>query len=175
MSSTLETIRGRSSTRGYSPEPLSREQILTLVEAGLQAPTAANRQEIHITVVKGDSPVLAEIEAEKNRLAGVEPPVNFYYDAPVVFLLSGDPAFPWTGVDAGIAVENMALAAEAMGLGSVILGCIRNAMTGEKAAYFAEKLKMPAGCVFQVAIAAGFKAAEKEPHEYSLERNATFL
>ena len=49
MSNVIDAIKERSSTRGYTAEPLTREQLDALIEAGLQAPTAANKQEIHFT------------------------------------------------------------------------------------------------------------------------------
>ena len=176
MSDVLKAMEARFSTRGYSSEKLTKDQLDSLIRAGLQAPTAANRQEIHITVVNGDHPILAEIEAEKNAERGIQnPPHNFYFEAPVVFLLSGEQAFGWSKVDAGIAVENIALAAEGLGLGSLIIGCIKGALTGEKRDYFADVLKLPEGYDFEVAIAVGYKAVVKEPHEYSVEKNVTFL
>lgn len=175
MSEILRAIAARSTTRGYAPEKLTDEQVKTLIEAGLQAPTAANRQEIHFTAVPGDCPLLAELEQEKNALANAAPPVNFYYNAPVVLFLSGDAAFPWTAVDAGIAVENIALAAEGLGLGSVIIGCVRDAMLGEKKEHFAQALHFPAGYQFQVAIAVGHKAAAKEPHAFDWDKNVSLI
>ncbi len=174
MNNILNAIEMRSSTRGYQAEKLSEEELEALVRAGLQAPTAANKQEIHITVVEDGNPILAEIEAEKNALAGVQAPAaNFYYGAPTVLILSGDRAFPWSALDAGIAVENIALAAEGLGLGSVIIGCIKDAMLGGKAERFAGALKFPEGYEFEIAIAVGRKAKGKAPHDYDLERNAT--
>ena len=130
MSDILSVIEKRSSTRGYTAEKLTDEQLEILLRAGLQAPTARNEQEIHITVVDGDHPVLAEIEAEKNALMnGQTRSGNFYYSAPLVLILSGDKSFPWSAVDAGIAVENIALAAEGLGLGSVIIGIIKGVMS----------------------------------------------
>ncbi len=176
MNDILNAIEKRSTTRGYQREKLTAGELGALLRAGLQAPTAANRQEIHITAVEDGHPILAEIEAEKNTLAGVQaPPANFYYSAPTVLFLSGDSSFPWSGVDAGIAVENIALAAEGLGLGSVIIGCIKGAMTGGKADHFAQALKFPQGYEFEIAVAVGRKAAEKEPHEYDMERNVTIL
>ena len=176
MSDVLKAMEKRFSTRGYTEEKLTKEQLDALIRAGLQAPTATNRQEIHITVVEGDHPVLAEIEEEKNLGRGIQdPPHNFYFEAPVVLLLSAEKAFKWSKVDAGIAVENIALAAEGLGLGSLIIGCIRDALTGEKRDYFAEKLKLPEGYDFEIAVAVGHKAVTKEPHEYSVEKNVTFL
>ena len=176
MNQALTVIKERSSTRGYKAEQITKEELNTLIHAGLQAPTAANKQEVHITVVDGSHPILAEIEAEKNRGFGIEnPPHNFYYEAPMVFILSADKAMAWGKLDAGIAVENISLAAEAMGLGSLIIGCIKDALSGEKKEYFADALKLPEGYEFEVAIAVGYKAVTKEPHEYSVEKNVTRL
>ena len=176
MRDVLNVIEERSSTRGYTEQELTKEELDRLIRAGLQAPTAANRQEIHITVLDGDNPILAEIEAVKNADRNiVDPPHNFYYEAPVVMLLSGEEAFPWSPVDAGIAVENIALAAEGMGLGNLIIGCIKDAMNGEKKSYFANALHFPEGYRFEIAIAVGHKAVTKEPHSYSAEKNVTIL
>lgn len=176
MNNVLEAIRRRSSTRGYETAPLTESELEALLHAGLQAPTATNRQEIHFTVLKGDNPILKEIEEEKNRLRGlVSPEHNFYYEAPVVIILSMESGFRWGGVDAGIAVENMALAAEALGLGSLIIGCIRDALSGDKKEYFSDLLKFPENYEYGIAIAVGRKAAEKEPHVYDVEARVTYL
>lgn len=172
----IKAIETRSSTRGYTEEPLSAEALDALVRAGLQAPTAANRQEVHFTVLKGDNPILAELEEEKNRLRGITaPPHNFYFEAPVVVILSADSAFKWGTLDAGIAVENMALAATGLGLGNLIIGCILDAMQGEKKAHFAEALRLPEGYEFKIAIAFGHKAVLKEPHTYAADSQVTYL
>ena len=176
MSEVLKAIEKRSSTRGYTDEKLTKEELNSLILAGLQAPTAANKQEIHITVVEGDHPILAEIEEVKNQGMGIQnPPHNFYFEAPTVLILSADKDFKWSKVDAGIAVENISIAAEGMGLGSLIIGCIKDAMSGEKKEHFATALKFPEGYEFEVAIAVGHKAISKEPHEYSVEKNVTYL
>ena len=175
MNETLNTISRRSSIRAYKPEKLTKEELDILINAGLQAPTAANRQEIHFSVVDGENPLLAEIEEEKNAFRGLRPRFNFYYDAPVVIFLSSDADFYWGTLDAGIAVENISLAAESLGLGSLIIGCISDAMHGEKAGYFAEKLAFPENYKFEIAIAVGKRDTEKEPHEYDREKNVSMI
>ena len=72
MGSVFEVIKERSSTRGYTEEKLSDAELNAVIEAGLHAPTATNRQELHFTVVSGDNPVLTEIEAEKNLLRNLD-------------------------------------------------------------------------------------------------------
>lgn len=176
MNEVLDAIAKRSSTRGYTEQKLTKEELDKLIIAGLQAPTAANEQEIHITVLNSDNPILDEIEELKNECMGLtNPQNNFYCGAPTVLILSADASFYWSKVDAGIAVENIAIAAEGMGLGSLIIGCIKDALHGEKKDYFAKALMFPAGYEYEVAIAIGHKALNKEPHDFEIERQVTYL
>lgn len=175
MSDILEVIGTRSSIRAYTEEALQDEQIKLLVEAGLKAPTATNRQEFHISVVKKGNPVLAEIEEEKNKITGKPAEKNFYYDAPVVLFISADKDFRWGELDAGIVAENIHLAAHGLGLGSLIIGCVRNALSQEKKQYFADKLRFPGNCEFKIAIAVGHAATSKEPHVYDAEKLVSYI
>ena len=175
MKDVFSAIKDRSSTRGYTPEKLTKEQIEAILTAGLQAPTARNEQEVHFTVVDGSQPILMEIQAELLKGINTRPANNFFYDAPTVVILSGKDDFPWSTLDAGIAVQSMALAADALGLGSLIIGCIKGAMLGEKKAEFNAALGIPEGYSYQIAFAVGHKAVSKEPHEYSFEKNVNFV
>ncbi len=186
MNETLQTIAQRSSTRAYTEEKLTEAEIQAILTAGLQAPTARNEQEIHIAAFDGEHPLLAEIEQEKRALLAaaaegeakesiINAPHNFYYEAPAVFILSADRDFMWGSLDAGIAVENMALAAEALGLGSVIIGIIKGAMDGSKKAYFAKECRFPENYEFEIALAVGHKAAEKKPHAFDMEKSVTII
>lgn len=171
MANVLETIKTRSSIRAYSDKKLTDEQIRTLLEAGLLAPTAANKQELHFTVVANDSDIVKEIQQDLNPSAQVP----FHYGSSHLFVISGVDEFAWTNVDAGIAVENMHLAAKDMGLGSVIIGIIAGVMTGEKKAYYNEKLGIPEGYSYKVALVVGNPATTKAPHEYNFDKDVTIL
>ena len=170
-----QAVTTRCSVRAYTDEALTEKEICAILEAGLKAPTAANRQELHFTVLKHGDPLLQEIEDEKNRLSGASPAANFYYSAPVVVIISGDLSFGWSALDAGIAVENMALTAEELGLGNLIIGCIKNALYGDKAAYFGEKLAFPEGYGYQIAFAVGHWKQRKEPHTYDAAKQISIL
>ena len=171
MSDFLKVIDNRNSVRSYSDKPLPEDVLRTLVEAGLKAPTAANKQEIHFTVVGKDDPVQAEIQKDLNP----EAQNTFYYNAPVTIYLSGDESFKWSAVDAGIAVENIHLAAQALGLGSVILGCMERVLNGDKKEEYCKKLAFPEGYGYQVAIAVGYPEATKEPHTFDYEKNVSVI
>ena len=172
----LETIKNRSSARAYGEEPVTREELEIILQAGLMAPTGMNRREIHFTVVKGDTPFLEELDEEKRKLKNQEKQAhNFYYEAPILIFLSAEEGFKWNKVDSGIAVENMVLTAESLGLGTLIIGCVYDALHGEKQDYFAEKLAIPEGYSFQIAMAVGHKKDNRKPHEYEFEKQVTFL
>jgi nitroreductase len=172
----LTTIRQRSSARAYAAEGPTEAELDTILHAGLQAPTGMNRQEIHFSVAKGDHPILAELDEEMYRLRGQEKPArNFYYGAPTLIFLSAEDEFKWSKVDAGIAVQNMVLAAESLGLGTLVIGCVYDALNGEKKDCFSQALGIPEGYSFEIAMAVGHKTDSKTPHEYDYEKQVTIL
>lgn len=176
MAEVLEVIKNRCSIRGYSEEKLSKEDLDKIILAGLQAPTAANKQEIHFSIVDGSNPILKELEDLKNEQRNiVNPPHNFYYEAPTVVFLSADASYYWSKLDAGIAVENMSLAAEGLGLGSLIIGCVKDALESDKKEYFAKALGFPEGYEYEIAIALGHKATTKEPHTFEAEKQVSYV
>lgn len=176
LNQVLETIKQRSSARAYNAEKLTQAELDSILEAGLQAPTATNRQEIRFSLISGDNPILEELDEEMRRLRGLEKQSNnFYYGAPSLIFLSAEDDFKWSKVDAGIAVQNMVLAAESLGLGTLIIGCVYDALHGEKKEYFSQALQIPEGYSFQIALAVGHKTDNKKPHEYEVEKQVKVL
>lgn len=159
----LQAIADRRSIRGYEPGRLSPEHVEALVLAAEQAPTARNSQIWHFSVVQ-DTALIAEINGEIGKNAG-RPGTDFFYGAPLAIFISADPQSRYAGLDSGIAVENIALAAHALGLGSVILGMPREAFAGDRREEFERALRFPAGYEFQIAIAVGVPTMTKEAHE----------
>ena len=170
----LETIKTRSSIRAYQTKPLTREQLNALTEAALASPSAMNLQLWHFIVIENKA-ALNELEQDvidyfvevddKTALERMKSRNNkVLYDAPCVIVISIDPQH-WSQIDAGIAVQNIAIAAKSMGLDSVILGMPSVVFKGSKAGYWVQKLGFQQGHVFGIAIAVGYAAMDKEPHE----------
>ena len=158
----LEAIADRRSIRGYKPEQITQEQLEIILNAGEQAPSARNQQPWHFTVVRNKA-LLKEICDETNKKRDAS--ADIFYGAPTVIFLSCDPdGHPWTRLDCGIAVENMALAAHSIGLGSVIIGICHLAFHEEKEEYFNKKLKFPEKYTFAVSIAIGVPSMTKDAH-----------
>ena len=108
----LEVIFSRKSVRSYTDKPVSEEQVQTLLQAAMCAPSGMNAQPWRFVVVRE--------QATKDKMA-----VGFnkmIAKAPVVIVVCGkttnkDGRFNhnWTA-DCAAATENLLLAAEALGL-----------------------------------------------------------
>ena len=162
----LTAIAERRSIRSYKAEPVTDEQIAVLSRAAVEAPSAVNRQPYHFTFVR-DAALLGAFSAEAIRLIQAEDPaapaMHILRGAPCVCFIFCDPENGWAKLDSGIAVENLALAAHAIGLGSVILGMPKKVFDAGTD-HWAERLDCPAGYTFAIAIGIGVPAAGKEAH-----------
>jgi len=163
----LQAIAERRSNRGYSPEQISQEQLDAILEAAQQAPSASNRQPWYFTVVQNQE-IVKEVNEEACKIHNREG--DIFYGAPTVIFLSCDRSTRWGLHDCAYAVQNIALAAHSMGLGSVILGLPDAAFTGPRKEYFDQLLKFPEGFGFAVAIAIGIPTVTKDAHPIHADR-----
>ena len=114
----LEALHTRRSIRKYGDEPVAEELVERLLRAAMAAPSAQNCQPWHFVVID-DRELLAKI-----------PPINpnaaMADQAPLAILICGDRDLElfdgyWV-VDCAAAVQNLLLAAHALGLGAVWTG-----------------------------------------------------
>lgn len=117
----IETILSRTSIRQFTDQPVSDEDIRTILKAGMSGPSTANTRPWSFLVVK-DKETLSKMADANGIYAG---PLR---NAAFGILVLGDstrfiPQAPdyWL-IDASIASQNMILAAKALGIGSVWLG-----------------------------------------------------
>ena len=117
----IQNIMSRISVRQYSDREISEEALRTILEAGMAGPSCVNARDWSFIVVR-DREMLNKMADANGR------PAEPLRTAKVGILVCGDleRAFPrdpdyWV-VDGSIAAQNMILAANAMGIGSVWLG-----------------------------------------------------
>ena len=96
---------------------------------------------------------------------------RFFHASTVIFLFE-EKDFSWTQVDCGIAVENMALAAQSLDVGSVILVLPRHAFTGSEGDSLRRSLKCPEGCGFVIAITLGYATDTKAVHDLNNDHSS---
>lgn len=117
---SIENIMTRSSVRTYTAELVDSADVITLLKAGMAAPTAMNRQP-WVFVVITDA-------ARRAAMAAELPYCKMAATAPLLIAVCGDKAkfiedAPEYWVqDCSAATENILLAAHAIGLGAVWTG-----------------------------------------------------
>jgi nitroreductase len=121
----LEGIYSRRSVRDFTAEPVAREQILEMIKAGAWAPSGLNNQPWRFAVVR---------DAEKKSgLARLTRYGRILEEAPVAIAVFTDRSAMYHEIKdyqaIGACLQNMLLAAHAMGLGAVWLGeVLKNAV-----------------------------------------------
>jgi FMN reductase (NADPH) len=135
---TLHVIQAHGSVRHYRPDPLPRSLIETIVAAGQRASTSSNMQAYSVIAVTD-----ADRRDQLARLCGNQEHVR---RAPLFLAWCADLArldrvcalrgytqvaeytenFLIAAVDAVVAAQNAAVAAESLGLGICYIGSIRN-------------------------------------------------
>lgn len=170
----LKAIAERRSTRGFKSVPLTEEQLNALIFAATASPSAMNLQSWHFTFCSDAAAILAveeqvgkiimtgEDDAAKQRMKSRN--MKVFYDAPTVVFISSDTQNGWSMLDAGIAAENIVLAAQSMGLGSVIVGMCKIAFEGKDGERFNNMLNFPQGYTFSLAVALGTPKVSKDAH-----------
>ena len=174
MNETLKTIMARNSCRDFKDTPLTEEQLKTIIDAALAAPSAMNNQPWNLVVVT-DKALIEALDAEgMGILAAAEDKAGYQrfmdrggkllYNAPcLVYVLSNGSS--WAPVDCGILTQNITLAAQSIGLSSCVVGIANLPLTGPRGDEFKKRLKFPDGYVFGIGVLVGVPNTGKEPHE----------
>ena len=131
----LDCIRSRRSTRSFIPEQIKPEELDALLEAAVWAPSGGNNQSWLFTAIQNKDILLKLNELVragfqtyipdddypgKNgaKTASQKEGYNFFYHAPTLIIASNKPNYENAMADCSLALENIFLAAESIGLGS---------------------------------------------------------
>lgn len=116
MNQTVLDIKSRRSVKSFKPEQIKDEELMAVLEAGMNAPSARNRQTPIFIAVQNKEWIkkLREINAEIAGVPGTDP----FHGAPTVILVLAKNEGTCPVEDASLALGNMLNAAYSMGLGS---------------------------------------------------------
>lgn len=170
---TRKAIATRKSSRAYQPDQITEAELTTILQAANAAPVGMGKFEsIKLTVIQNKA--LLEKINEATATLFQRPDTHATYGAPTVILVSGAEmngpmaAVPYCNA-AGI-IENMAIAATDLGLGSVYLMGIIPAISADPTLCTA--LNIPAGFVPCSAIALGYATEAPEERELTTAKLA---
>ena len=140
----MQAIKGRRSIRKYRTEPVPEEALQTVLEAARLAPSWSNTQCWRLIVVRDKETKSKLADTLKGIKAGRTNPANeavrtapiviaacaelgltgYYRDESGENKLATDKGEAWYMFDVALAVQNMSLAAHALGLGTVNTGAL---------------------------------------------------
>ncbi len=170
---TIDNILSRRTIREYTSEQISEEQLETLFQCAMWAPSGRNGQPCHVRAVQSKK-MLDEMNTDFKNLVGWDTPAYtnwdknpFYQNAPTVFFLYSE--FD-SHTDAGIMAENIALGAKGLGLGSVIIASIGTLLNDEKGNKWKAKLDIPENYKFLIAVAVGYGDENPAPKPRKTEQ-----
>ena len=149
----FEAANARRSVRNYKNTPVPEEKLASIWEAVRQAPSACNLQpwEFIILDEPEDVALLKECLGAHN---------GRHYNAPAAIVVCSNTSYiPWEGngaLDCGAAIENLLLAATALGLGTVWIGDI-------DAGAIARLLDIPEHVAVISVVLLGYPAEDKPP------------
>lgn len=156
-----ELIKNRRSMRKFTNEEISQEQVVTLLKAGLMAPTSKRSNGWQFIAVDNKAK-LAELSHSKEQAA------SFIADAALAIVITADPLASDVWIeDASIAATLIQLQAEALGLGSCWIQIReRFAASGMPSdEYVRGILDIPLQLQVLAIIAIGHKAMERKPFD----------
>lgn len=135
----IELVKKRRTIRKYSPEPIPDDYIDKVIDAARWAPSGANTQPWEFVIIK-DQEVKKQMGltvsgAVARGNAGSVPPQPYFAGASVLIVVCGDPrvmeAYPKGEIreelfvsSMGAAIQNMLLAATALGLEGSVWGTV---------------------------------------------------
>ncbi|UYI49026.1 oxygen-insensitive NADPH nitroreductase [Vibrio natriegens] len=138
MNSTIETIMSHRSIRKFSPQPIDKPQLDTIIQAGLAASSSSMLQVVSIIRVTDPEKraQLAQYAGNQAYVASAAEFLVFCIDYQRHSAINPRVQADFTeltligAVDSGIMAQNCLLAAESMGLGGVYIGGLRNNAQG---------------------------------------------
>jgi len=188
MNEVIKTIFERRAIRKYKDQPVSKDIIEKLLEAGRMAPSAMNKQpwKFYIVtskeaiklfsseIVKEGMKSITEMSLKKvasaivSSITHLSHGIDFikakdpvFYGAPVVIFITSPKENEWSGLDIGMCSQNIMLAAKSLGLDSCPIGFGK--FVEKTKDYY--KLHIPETEHVQIAIIIGYGDEIPEIHE----------
>lgn len=130
MHDLMKLIRERRSIRSFRNDPVPRELLDRIIEAGLYAASGRGRQAPKIIAVT-NAELRDRISDANRRIGGWEEGFDPFYNAPVILAVIV-PSDVSTGIyDGSLVLGNMMLEAHELGLGSIWIHRAKEEFEGE--------------------------------------------
>lgn len=180
MNKVLETIKNRSSCRHFNDEVVSNNDLFLISKAALQAPSGMNKQPCKIVVIN-DKSIIDEMNYKSMEILENSKDKSYYnliisrggkqfYNAPCIIavLVKGNKL-----LEAGMASQNIMLAAESLNLATVVVGSINIILNSENGKKYQDILQIDEEYALGCAILIGKTNDVSKSHQIK-EENISF-
>lgn len=157
MNQVMETILTRRSVRAFDERDIPREELEQILKAAIYAPSGMNRQTWQFTAITNREKIqnLAKLIERSLGRTGY----NFYKPAAIV-LTSNTKESHWAKEDNACALENIFLAAQSFGIGSVWINQLQGICDEVEIRSFLDEVGVPSNHVVYGVAALGYAANE---------------
>ncbi len=175
----VEAIKNRRSIRSYKPEQIDQAQLDTIIECGINAPSALNRQSWEVRIIQ-NADLLKRIndsfveKAKGKELKGSaarsqEPGFSVFHGAPTLIIVAKDKSNPYSAIDCGLLAQNILLSAESLNIGTCTIGNMASILNDPDAKEFLKEINIPDTHEVAFGIAVGYKneSPEAKPRDAS--------
>ena len=174
MNATLNTIMTTRSCRQYQNECIKEDELITILEAGIQAPSAMNQQlcEAFAIINKDLIDELAKAIKDVFDERGDKKPETYHcaYHAPVLVIVSGPEYDSRRVEDGSCMLENMFLAATSLNIGSCWINQLRDTQNVDEVRNILTRIGIPANHQVVGCAALGYISSQSTIKEKKKER-----
>ncbi|UII25959.1 nitroreductase [Fulvivirga maritima] len=164
----FDNLLTRRSIRKYTDEQVSKDEIDSIMQCAIFAPSALNKQPWEVRVIQNPE-LLNEINnrflnyAEGKEFQGSaahykEPGFSIFHSAPTLIVIARDKSRDISYLDCGIILQNILLSAHALDLGTCPLGTLVPVLNRRENKDILDLLNIPKGYEVAINVALGHPA-----------------
>ena len=162
----IENILNRRSIRAYKSEQIKESELDKLITSAINAPSARNLQPWEVRVIQNPE-ILAAINSGFGTRSESESARSTFHNSPALIIVAHDTNNSYGAFDCGLLTQNILLAAEAMNIGTCVVGHVIPTLNLPEAKDLIEQLNFSEGYKPIVGISLGYKdqAPEAKPRD----------
>lgn len=168
----IDNILTRRAIRKYTDQQVSQGQLDTILKSAIYAPSALNKQALEFRAIQNPS-IIDEINkrfvafAQGKEFQGSaahyrESGFSISHNSPTVIVIASEKTSPYAKLDAGLALQNILLSANGLGLGTCPLGTLVPILNLPENADLLKLLNIPEGYEVTINISLGYPAESPE-------------
>ena len=156
----IQAILNRRSIRKFTEQPINEDVLNMILKAGYHAPSGHNMQSWRFTVLEKEE-TIQKLKKLGQETAALHKVYFYGFENPkIIILVSNDLRNPDGCQDASCAAENMMLAAQSYGIGSVWLNGLMTLRDKEPVKALLDSFGIPENHNIWACIALGYPVAE---------------